>query len=541
MLVISVRERGKDEHPFTFDKNEVVIGRLQENDICLRKKNISKRHSVIRVTKDGVFIADAGSTNGTFINGKRITEASLVKDDDRVVLGDYILKIKVEAKTSAVEGKLPPLPADPLGAADLEQGKKTTVIMREVSVEDPLLQARGTAPEMPKVEPIPMPPPVPPREPESTLRMSKADLDLGAGDEELFEIPLEEEMPAPKLPTPPPVPPAPPAPPAHTALSFDEPIESMGAAPHVHAEPASESTGAVDVLGALLDSPDITSALVLNSGVVMIPGSDGQLEDSGLRFPDIEDLMDMLADFSGLDSGGSSGSRVYPERRLALDVVVPPLATAGIHLRFRRMAKSRNPVTELVKQGIVNAEQAREFVRSLTLGRPMLLLASDPDALEPLVAAAMYHISGKPRVLVLGAAAPLRSRDARERVDLSMQEAVADSDELAAVIETMGADWVFMPQTTLANLAAVLPVLTLAQVPFVAACRLMDGADPLALLRLADELTSDPVGEQALVTMMQQLNPVVLRTKQESDGKMSVSGLYDFKVGEAGLELVERK
>jgi hypothetical protein len=302
-----------------------------------------------------------------------------------------------------------------------------------------------------------------------------------------------------------------------------------------------DGTGAVDVLEALLDSNDLSSALVLNSGVVMIPGNDGQLEDSGLRFPDLQDLAELLSDFSGLDSGGSSGSRVYPERRLTVDVVVPPLATAGIHFRFRRMAKSRNPVTELVKQGIVNAEQAREFVRSLTLGRPMLLLASDPDALEPLVAAAMYHISGKPRILVLGAAAPLRSRDVKDRLDLSMQEAVADSDELANVLETMGADWVFLPQTSLSNLATVLPVMTLAQVPFVAGCRLMEGNNPLELLRLADELSADPIGEKALVTMLQQLNPLVVRTKQESDGKMAVTGLFDFKVGDSGLELVERK
>jgi hypothetical protein len=153
----------------------------------------------------------------------------------------------------------------------------------------------------------------------------------------------------------------------------------------------------------------------------------------------------------------------------------------------------------------------------------------------------MYHISGKPRILVLGAAAPLRSRDVKDRLDLSMQEAVADSDELANVLETMGADWVFLPQTSLSNLATVLPVMTLAQVPFVAGCRLMEGNNPLELLRLADELSADPIGEKALVTMLQQLNPLVVRTKQESDGKMAVTGLFDFKVGDSGLELVERK
>ncbi|MGL5867271.1 MAG: FhaA domain-containing protein [Dermatophilaceae bacterium] len=67
-----------------------IVGRDDSADIILDDPGISRRHSELRVTTDGphtvATIRDLGSTNGTFVNGERITSERL-DDGDRVTVG----------------------------------------------------------------------------------------------------------------------------------------------------------------------------------------------------------------------------------------------------------------------------------------------------------------------------------------------------------------------------------------------------------------------------------------------------------------------
>jgi hypothetical protein len=67
-----------------------ILGRDDSADIVLDDPGISRRHSEIRVTTDGphfvASIRDLGSTNGTYVNGDRITSQHL-HDGDRVTVG----------------------------------------------------------------------------------------------------------------------------------------------------------------------------------------------------------------------------------------------------------------------------------------------------------------------------------------------------------------------------------------------------------------------------------------------------------------------
>ena len=105
MFVVSVRERGKEEHKFTFRKPGVVIGRLRSNDIILPKRNISKRHARLELTEEGkIVLLDNGSTNGSYLNGKKVTDAIEVGPEDKVFMGDYILQAQILEDTSAIDG-----------------------------------------------------------------------------------------------------------------------------------------------------------------------------------------------------------------------------------------------------------------------------------------------------------------------------------------------------------------------------------------------------------------------------------------------------
>lgn len=94
MLTLTINEKGGPSRTETFDKEEVTIGRVQGNDIILAKGNISKRHSRI-VLKDGkLVIQDLKSTNGTYVNGKKISDLQVIKSTDKVYIGDFTLQVE---------------------------------------------------------------------------------------------------------------------------------------------------------------------------------------------------------------------------------------------------------------------------------------------------------------------------------------------------------------------------------------------------------------------------------------------------------------
>ncbi len=67
-----------------------TIGRTQDNQVVVDSTRISRRHVQIKVLSSGTIIEDMGSTNGTWINGQRLTDARRLNTDDIIQLADYI-------------------------------------------------------------------------------------------------------------------------------------------------------------------------------------------------------------------------------------------------------------------------------------------------------------------------------------------------------------------------------------------------------------------------------------------------------------------
>jgi len=67
----------------TITPGETVVGRHPSNDICFAKgeSSVSKKHAVITYDAEGVHIKDAGSTNGTYVNGSRVEELTIFAGD----------------------------------------------------------------------------------------------------------------------------------------------------------------------------------------------------------------------------------------------------------------------------------------------------------------------------------------------------------------------------------------------------------------------------------------------------------------------------
>ncbi|MEY4508248.1 MAG: hypothetical protein RLZZ450_370 [Pseudomonadota bacterium] len=94
MFTVVIAEKEGAERRVTFAESEVTVGRVPGNDVVLPKGNVSKRHSRI-VLKDNRFIVvDLKSTNGTYVNGRKITSPLVVKEGDKIYVGDYVLTLE---------------------------------------------------------------------------------------------------------------------------------------------------------------------------------------------------------------------------------------------------------------------------------------------------------------------------------------------------------------------------------------------------------------------------------------------------------------
>jgi len=143
MLKVTVAEKGGLEHEHLFDVTAVTIGRVQGNLIVLPKPNVSKRHAMVQVEGGTVVLTDLKSTNGTYVNGRRITGPRQLSAEDRVYIGDYILRFSEVHGTTGVHEPTP-LPPPPEEMAQY----RATVAMPALDVEPPPPPPEASQPSM---------------------------------------------------------------------------------------------------------------------------------------------------------------------------------------------------------------------------------------------------------------------------------------------------------------------------------------------------------------------------------------------------------
>src|SRR3984885_8346488 len=103
MFSIIISEKGGAERRETYDRTEINVGRVQGNDLMLPKGNVSKRHARL-LFRDGRFIVtDLKSTNGTYVNGRKIAQATIVREGDKIYIGDFVLRLDSNAAAQAPE------------------------------------------------------------------------------------------------------------------------------------------------------------------------------------------------------------------------------------------------------------------------------------------------------------------------------------------------------------------------------------------------------------------------------------------------------
>jgi len=117
-----IRRGPQPNHAFEISKDVTTLGRDISNDIVINDRETSRHHLRLMLTGDTLTIEDLGSTNGTFVNGKRVSGMTPLQNGDMIGLGETVT-LALESVSEAASAPPPameapaPSPAPPIEPA----------------------------------------------------------------------------------------------------------------------------------------------------------------------------------------------------------------------------------------------------------------------------------------------------------------------------------------------------------------------------------------------------------------------------------------
>lgn len=90
-----------------------VLGRASECDICIPVDEISRRHAIVRPNPEGLAVEDLGSSNGSFINNKRVQTGQLLPGDELRLDQVRLLLVAPGTELQQAQQQARPAPAPP--------------------------------------------------------------------------------------------------------------------------------------------------------------------------------------------------------------------------------------------------------------------------------------------------------------------------------------------------------------------------------------------------------------------------------------------
>jgi len=131
--VVAVLQPLKNSKAIPIDRAVILVGRAEQCDVVITgSKKISRRHCCLVQSDSTYLIRDLGSTNGVWINGKRVDMEGEMRDGDQIAIGDVqfhffpngVRKIAPKSVTPAAAGGLSDLAGSGIEVIDLDNPPK---------------------------------------------------------------------------------------------------------------------------------------------------------------------------------------------------------------------------------------------------------------------------------------------------------------------------------------------------------------------------------------------------------------------------------
>ncbi|MEM7137445.1 MAG: ATPase, T2SS/T4P/T4SS family [Myxococcota bacterium] len=100
MYAVLITDGGGEKRRLDFSKPELTVGRVNGNDIVLAKRNVSKQHARLSLEDEKAVVVDLNSTNGTWVNGRKITAPHPLKQGDKIYIADFIITLEGDSATA---------------------------------------------------------------------------------------------------------------------------------------------------------------------------------------------------------------------------------------------------------------------------------------------------------------------------------------------------------------------------------------------------------------------------------------------------------
>lgn len=157
-LVVDLLFQGELRRTVPFDRPVLRIGRMRENDIVVDSPAVSRFHVQLQLDAGRVFLEDGGSENGSLVNARRVRGRQELAPGDRIVVGDYELRVRsrrlderalVDAATRPPEPPREEFETAELVAAEDDAEVPTAALMEEEVEELAIESAPAAAPAAP--------------------------------------------------------------------------------------------------------------------------------------------------------------------------------------------------------------------------------------------------------------------------------------------------------------------------------------------------------------------------------------------------------
>lgn len=158
MAKLNYMDRDNLLKEFEIQDDLITLGREATNKLVIADPSVSRQHAWVERKEDGYYLVDKNSSNGTFINGKKVSQQKLVHND-KISLGNASIVFEDEEQVQATF--ILPRKEVTLEAQDTEPSKKEGDIE---PAERPTAAMDLTPPPRP-ASPIPPAPPAPPPRP----------------------------------------------------------------------------------------------------------------------------------------------------------------------------------------------------------------------------------------------------------------------------------------------------------------------------------------------------------------------------------------